>query len=313
VNQVQNIPTAQVVPGDNDRKAFDRAELEELAASIKEHGLAQPITVRPLWTCQDCGHAYPESPIVCDDCKSERFTFKYQIVAGERRFRAISQVLEQATVPAFVREMDDETASAIMLTENVARKDLDPIDEAMAYQTRIDRFDWSVQDIADKAGVSTVRVQFRLKLLKLRPEIQKLVRDDQIPLGYAQILSDGGLDVNRQLIALSRYRDNPSPTPQWFRREVGKLLEEQAQDCFFDLDNFLVAQVSNETESAFIVPPLPSTSTPPVTGTTAVEIIAGQITFWKDAAQAWDELGKSFKKHECEAAAQALNLVLAAL
>lgn len=285
VNQVQNIPTAQVIAGDNDRKAFDRSELQELAASIAEHGLAQPITVRPLWTCQACDHTYTEEPTTCDDCESESFSFTYQIVAGERRFRAINQVLGQATIPAFVREMDDETASAIMLTENVARKDLDPIDEAMAYQTRIDRFGWTVQDIADKAGVSTVRVQFRLKLLRLRPEIQKLVRDDQIQLGYAQILSDGGLDVNRQLIALSRHRDNPSPTPQWFRREVGKLLEEQAQDAFFDLDAFLVVQES-KPETTFVEPAHPMTTIPPTDGETPREIVSNQIGFWEEAAQA---------------------------
>ena len=79
----------------------------------------------------------------------------FEIMAGERRFLAISQVLGWDTIPAIVRELDDEAASAIMLAENTGRAGLNPIEEAQAYQSRIERFDWTPGQIADIAGVST--------------------------------------------------------------------------------------------------------------------------------------------------------------
>lgn len=114
--KVQNLPYAQVQPGQNDRTVFRPEELEALAASIQADGLIQPITVRPT----------PGG--------------RFEIVAGERRYRAIG-LLGWETVPAIVRDLTDEQASTIMLLENVHRVDIDPVDEARAYQSRIDRFD----------------------------------------------------------------------------------------------------------------------------------------------------------------------------
>ena len=84
--QVRHIAVSQIIPGNNDRTEFDPAALKELATSIQQHGLAQPITIRPIGNKQ------------------------YQIVAGERRFRAISQILQWETVPALVRDLTDEEA-----------------------------------------------------------------------------------------------------------------------------------------------------------------------------------------------------------
>jgi len=285
--EITPINLNEIIPGNNDRTRFDQSSLMELADSIKGHGLAQPITVRYL------------SDIDC-----------YQIVAGERRYRA-AQMLGWNAIPAVVRELDDETAAAIMLAENIARSDLDPIDEARAYQSRMDKFGWTVNDVAEKAGVSTVRVKFRLKLLGLRPDLQDLVRSGDLQLGYAQILSDAHLDTNRQLIALARLRDNPSPTPTWFRRQVNALLEEQAQDSLFDADMFTVQAI--EAKQEFVNPPHPSTTTPPKVGRSLRDIVANQVKFWTKAAEDWNLLGKPFKRQECEAAAQALALALATI
>jgi len=285
--EIANINLNEIIPGNNDRTRFDQAALMELADSIREHGLAQPITVRWL----------PET-----DC--------YQIVAGERRYRAV-KMLGWDAIPAIIRELDDEATSAIMLAENIARADLDPIDEARAYQSRMDAFSWSVKDIAEKAGVSTVRVQFRLKLLSLRPDLQDLVRNGDLQLGYAQILSDASLDTNRQLIALGRLRDNPSPTPTWFRRVVNELLGQQAQEALFDDGLFTIQLV--ETKAEFIEPPHPSTTTPPTRGKSPKDILINQILFWSEAAAAWDKLGKPFKRQECETAAKALSLAVAVI
>jgi ParB family chromosome partitioning protein len=147
---VTEIPVQQVRPGANDRTSFDEAGISDLAASIEVHGLAQPITVRPHGD-------------------------GFEIVAGERRFRAVKH-LGRTTVPAIVRDYTDEQASAVMLLENVQRADLDPVDEAHAYQSRIDRFGLTVGQVAEMAGVTAARVCTRLPVLRLFPEAQHLVR-----------------------------------------------------------------------------------------------------------------------------------------
>jgi ParB-like chromosome segregation protein Spo0J len=312
MTEISQVPTSEIVPGQNDRTVFDPQALQELAASIREHGLAQPITVRPVFLCGECETALGEEPEHCPACGAARFFPRFQIVAGERRFRAMG-LLGWESVPAIVRPMGDEEASAVMLAENVARADLDVIDEGRAYARRMDAFGWSAQEVADRAGVSVVRVRFRLKLLDLRPEVQKLVRDAQLPLGYAQILADAGLDANRQLIAIRHLRDNPSPSPAWFRRTVNALLEEQAQGCLFDLPLLGGDVTCAMPAPAFVEPPHPATSRPPRQGQTPAEVLRGQASYWNEAAAAWDLLGKPFKRQECEAAAQALQLALAAL
>jgi ParB family chromosome partitioning protein len=118
---VHEIRASTIRAGTNDRKHFDEVKLGELAESISEHGLAEPIIVRPVTSF--CGVGY-------------------EIVAGERRFRAMTTILDRSFIPAIVRELDDESASAIMLAENTGRADLDPIEEANAYQSRIERFGW---------------------------------------------------------------------------------------------------------------------------------------------------------------------------
>src|SRR5579859_5699824 len=95
--------------GNNDRTVFDETGLKGLASSIKDNGLAQPITVRPL--------------------PSEASPFLYEIVAGERRFRACSQNLGWFEIPCIIKDLSDEEASGVMLAENTSRDDLDPIDE----------------------------------------------------------------------------------------------------------------------------------------------------------------------------------------
>jgi len=286
-SQISHIDTSLIVPGNNDRTVFNPQAIQELADSISDHGLIQPVTVRQI----------PDSEI-------------FQIIAGERRFRAC-QLLKLETVKCIVLDASDEEASALMLTENTARQDLDPIDEALAYQSRMDAFGWSVAEVAKKAGVSAIRVNFRIKLLALRPEIQSFCRSGQFPIGYAQILSGAKLDPNFQQLALSKYRDNPKPTPGWFRREVGQLLEKQAQGQLFDLPLLGGPVIETAREEQAQEPAHPTTTIPPKGGADAREVLSKQATFWTDAATAWDKLGKPFKRQECEAAALALKSALA--
>jgi ParB/RepB/Spo0J family partition protein len=203
---------SQIDPGTNDRRSFDPAKLAELAESIRQNGLAQPITVRPL-------------------------AGRFQIVAGERRFRAVRDLLGWPTIPAIVRVLDDATASAIMLAENLNRVDLNPIEEAQAFDVRIRHLGWTEQQVADAVGISLEIVRRRLSLLALVPDAQFLVAKGHLPIGHAECLVR--LDVNRQRIALRTLNDSARlPTLAVWRSFISQLLEEQAQDAMFDLAAF---------------------------------------------------------------------------
>jgi ParB/RepB/Spo0J family partition protein len=284
---INDIPISQIIPGKNDRTIFDESGLRELADSIKEHGLIQPITVRYV-----------------DDCK------QFEIIAGERRFRAC-KLLGWQTIPVIITALEDGEASAVTLAENIARKSLDPIDEAWAYQSRIESFGWSIEDLSKYAGTSTIHIQFRLKLLRLIPEVQKLIRGGNIQIGYAQILADTNLDSNFQLMAFSKLRDNPKPTMGWFRSIVSELKEKQDQGILFKGPLFDKAHASNELQTKDIPePPHPETTTPPKIGRNYKEILLNQSNFWEEAAKQWEAIGKPFKRNECRSAAQALSQVI---
>lgn len=214
---VQMLPATAITPGNNDRKHFDPSGLAELAASIAAHGLAQPITVRP------CGPGH-------------------QIVAGERRFRAMTQVLHWATVPAIVRHLDDEQASAIMLAENTSRADLDPMEEANAYQARMAAFGWPAAKVAEVAGVSEDLVRRRVLLLQLHPDVQQLVAKRHLPVGHAEIMVK--LDHYRQLLAVRIYREAKAMPLNTFCKVVSDIFSEQAQDGLFDLEQFWLSQAA---------------------------------------------------------------------
>lgn len=310
---VTNVALHHIIPGANDRTAFDPKALQELADSIHDNGLAQPITLRPGFLCTTCESFVSDEPERCPACGHESFENVYQIVAGERRFRAC-KLLKLDDIPAIVRPLTDEQAAAIMLAENTSRADLDPIDEASAYQARIEHFGWSIEDCARQAGVSEIRGQFRIKLLKLRPSLQELVRKNILTLGYAQILADASLDTDRQQSAVTHLNANPNPTPGWFRKEVYRLADEQDQGALFEALPLLGGELA-ATAPALLIPepPTPGTCTPPQHGRTLREIVAGQIAFWQDAAESWANLGKPFKKQECQAAAKALQLAFAAI
>lgn len=208
IAQVTEIDLSQIKPGDNDRTQFDADALAELAASIKADGLLQPITLRPV-----------------------RGKPPYEIVAGERRFRAI-QLLGWSKVPAMVRFLSDEQAASLMLAENVQRADLDPLDEAHAYAKRMEQFRWSISECAKRSKKSAQHVTARLSLLDLLPEVQALLRKQQIALAFGEVMAP--LDSNRQRIALQYLTGADKPLLREFRAIVGQLLAEQAQEPLFD-------------------------------------------------------------------------------
>ncbi|GAM97287.1 chromosome (plasmid) partitioning protein ParB [alpha proteobacterium U9-1i] len=145
------------------RKHFDEGDLTDLANSIKTHGVLQPILVRPI-----AGG-------------------RYEIVAGERRWRA-AQRAGLHSIPAVVRDLDEVEVVEIAIVENVQRTDLNPIEEAQGFQTLIDRFNRTQQEIADAVGKSRPHIANMLRLLALPDDLQEMVRDGRLSSGHARAI-----------------------------------------------------------------------------------------------------------------------------
>lgn len=263
-HQVTQVPIHSIASGLNDRTVFDQNALKELADSIREHGLAQPPTVRPVGlVCSRChtpvawdSPADPFQPITldrgwrCETCDRAydrtELTPMFELVMGERRWRAC-KLLGWEAIPVIIRQLSDEAAADLMLVENIARKDLDPMDEANAYKSRMDRFGWTMVEVARKAQKSEKHVSARLALLDLVPEAQHLVRSGNISVGYGEAMAP--LDANRQRIAMQYFNTTNRPLLREFRAICGKLAAEQAQEALFDPDQFFVQVIeSHEAE-----------------------------------------------------------------
>ncbi len=145
------------------RKHFDEGELEELAGSIRTHGVLQAILVRPV-----AGG-------------------KYEIVAGERRWRAAQRAGLHA-IPAVVRDLNEVEVLEIAIVENVQRTDLNPIEEAQGFHALIERFGRTQQDIAEAVGKSRPHIANLLRLLQLPEDMQEMVRDGRLSAGHARAI-----------------------------------------------------------------------------------------------------------------------------
>ena len=158
---VRNIPVERIESNpENPRLAFDEATLAELAASILEHGVLQPVLVRPLG----------------DN--------RYQLIAGERRWRA-TKVAGVPTIPALVEEIDDDTAMEIAIIENLQREDLSPLDEATMYDRMIREHGYSVRRLAQKLGKDKGYLENRLRLADAPEEVRVLVSVRKDTLSHA--------------------------------------------------------------------------------------------------------------------------------
>ena len=145
------------------RTRFDEESLSELAQSIKTYGLIQPVTVRPV------GNG------------------KYQLISGERRFRA-AQIAGLTEIPAFVRTVDDALSIQMALVENIQRTDLNAIEIALSYQMLMDECHLTQEDLGAKVGKTNASISNYLRLLKLSTPVQVAVRDNQIAMGHARAL-----------------------------------------------------------------------------------------------------------------------------
>ncbi|MBO4217517.1 MAG: ParB/RepB/Spo0J family partition protein [Clostridia bacterium] len=148
---------------DQPRQDFDMESLEALSESIKKYGVLQPITVRPL------------------------ANGNYQIIAGERRWRA-ARMAGLTEIPVTVIEADDEKAASVALVENLQRRDLSPVEEASAYLSLIEDYGLTHEEISKRVGKSRAQISNVIRVLDLPDEALKLLRDGEISLGHAKVL-----------------------------------------------------------------------------------------------------------------------------
>ena len=169
------VALASIQPsGYNPRKNFDEASLAELAESIRQQGVLQPIGLRPM--------------------EDNRF----EIVFGERRYRA-AQIAGLEEIPAVVMDISDETAEEMAVTENLQRKDVTPIEEANAYQKLIESGRHDVQSLAVQFGKNESYIRTRLKFVSLIPEIARLLEQDEITISVASEICRYGEDIQKDV------------------------------------------------------------------------------------------------------------------
>jgi len=201
-DSLREIDIDRILPNSHQpRKNFDEHALDELANSIREHGVVQPIVVRPL----DDGF--------------------FQLIAGERRWRA-SQRAGLSRVPAVVRDAGDNAVLELALIENLQREDLNPMEEAQAYERLIVEFGMTQEEVARRVGKNRATIANMLRLLRLPPEVQQWLRENRLTTGHAKALlslSDlnaildsakkiiqGNYSVRQAEMLVSRYSNRPS-------------------------------------------------------------------------------------------------------
>ena len=162
-SQVLNVPIEDIIPNRfQPRLNFDENGLQELADSIKEHGIIQPLVLRRLGD-------------------------KYEIIAGERRYKA-AKIASLTTVPAIISAMDDRKSAEVAIVENVQRRDLSSIEEAKSYKALLDKGYLTQEELAKKMGLSQSAISNKLRLLSLSEEVQKALMENKISERHARSL-----------------------------------------------------------------------------------------------------------------------------
>ena len=226
-NSISHLKISQVDPkSDQPRKYFDEKALEELANSIVENGLLQPILVRE----------YGEG--------------RYQIIAGERRFRA-SKLAGITEIPAIVLERDDKKAAQIALIENVQREDLNPLEEALAYKSLAEEYDMTQEELSLKVGKSRSAIANIMRLLDLPDEILTHVASRELSSGHARTLL--GVKDRTEMILLAERCIEQDMSVRVLEEEVKKAnkpkkLEEDEEKPLPVVDYFRELEVKLQTE-----------------------------------------------------------------
>lgn len=188
------------------REIFDEEALDELSKSIKEHGVIQPIIVRKIGD-------------------------KYEIIAGERRFRA-SQLAGKTTIPALVRNIDDKEAAKIALLENLQRKDLTPIEEAKTYQTILKLDNLTQEELAASLGKSQSAIANKIRLLNLDEEVQTALLNQKISERHARsLLNVENKELQKELLEkIIRNRLTVRQLDEEIQRLTGKVIDSEDEE-----------------------------------------------------------------------------------
>lgn len=175
-NAILQVPIEDIIPNRfQPRLAFDDASLQDLASSIKQHGIIQPLVLRKL-------------------------NDKYEIIAGERRYKA-ARLAGLASVPAVITTMDDNTSAEVAIVENVQRKDLTAIEEAKSYQALLDKGYMTQEELARKMGLSQSAVSNKLRLLTLDESVQEAILQEKISERHARtLLKVANKDTQKELL-----------------------------------------------------------------------------------------------------------------
>lgn len=207
--ELHDLPLEYLQPGQyQPRKQMDKEPLDELAQSIREQGVMQPILVRPI------------------------SAKRYEIIAGERRWRA-SQLAQKDTIPAIVKELDDQTAIALALIENLQREDLNPMEEAEALFRLQQEFKLTQEEVAKTVGKNRATVANMLRLIKLDEKVKLNLADSQIEMGHARAMLS--LDSSQQR-ELSKEIINKNLTVRQTEARVKSLLNPQEKTSSLEKD-----------------------------------------------------------------------------
>lgn len=215
-NKIYYIPLNKITSNPNQpRKDFSEEKIIELAQSIKENGLIQPIIVR----------------------KSAN---GYQIVAGERRFRACTY-LKLKEIPAIIKDFSDQQTSKIALIENIQRQDLNPIEEALAYKSLIEEYGLKQGELAEVLGKSRSAITNSMRLLELPKDVLKLIREGSISMGHGRALL--GVESPKKISEAAKEVLKKGLSVRQTETLVKKVLEDKKTENIFKVENVEIKRI----------------------------------------------------------------------
>ena len=195
----QTLRLSEIEPNKNQpRQKFDEAAITSLADSIRQHGLIQPIVVRATAS-------------------------GYQIVAGERRWRAC-RMLGMSEIPVIIKELSDSETAQLALIENIQREDLNPIEEASAYKELMEKYDMTQEELSKAVGKSRPAIANAVRLLNMPEEVQKLVKNGELSAGQAKAIA--AAETDEEMIELAKKAANGQLTV----RAIEKLIAAKAEE-----------------------------------------------------------------------------------
>ena len=208
-SRLMEIDVNEIVPNeDQPRKNFNKDELYDLSQSIEKYGIIQPLLLK-------------------------RKNDKYEIIAGERRFRAAKEI-GLSKVPAIVKDVSDDISSRIAIIENIQRKDLNPVEEAMSYKHLLDSQDLTQKELADELGKSRQYIGNTMRLLKLDPRVLKLLEEEKLSPSHGKNLlsiKDGDKQYKEamKIIKNSLPVNDNKKTPKREKKEVEDIFMEDVR------------------------------------------------------------------------------------